>query len=145
MIHPTAIIDKKAELDSSVTVGPYAVIGPHVQIGADCWVGPHAVINGPTTMGKNNKIFQFASVGEIPQDKKFAGEDTRLVMGDDNVVRECATIHRGTTQDQGVTTIGNDNLFMANTHVAHDCVVGDHCIMGNSACLLYTSPSPRDS
>ena len=135
MIHPTAIIDPSAELDSDVTVGPYAIVGPKVKIGSGSWIGPHAVINGPTTMGKNNQIFQFASVGEVPQDKKFAGEETELIMGDGNVVRECATIHRGTTQDRGVTRIGNDNLFMANTHVAHDCDVGNHCIMGNSSAL----------
>ena len=135
MIHKTAIVDKSAKLDSDVQVGPYSVIGPKVTIGAGSWIGPHVVIQGKTTLGKNNRIFQFASVGEAPQDKKYAGEETELVMGDDNVVRECATIHRGTVQDRGLTQIGNDNLFMANTHVAHDCTVGDHCIFGNSAAI----------
>lgn len=135
MIHPTAIIDPTAELADDVSVGPYAVIGPKVTIGSGTWVGPHAVVNGPSDIGKNNKIFQFASVGEGPQDKKYAGEDTRLVMGDNNVVRECVTIHRGTIQDSGVTTIGSDNLFMAYSHIAHDCVIGNANVFVNSSTL----------
>lgn len=135
MIHSTAIIDPKAELDSSVEVGPYSVIGPDVCIGAGTRVGPHVVINGPTTLGRNNRIFQFASVGEDCQDKKYAGEPTRLEMGDDNVIRENVTIHRGTVQDEGVTRVGSGNLFMAYVHIAHDCVVGDNCIMSNNATL----------
>ncbi|NCX93392.1 MAG: acyl-ACP--UDP-N-acetylglucosamine O-acyltransferase [Gammaproteobacteria bacterium] len=135
MIHPTAIIDPKASLASDVEVGPYAVIGPRVSIDSGSWIGPHAVIKGPCTLGKNSQIFQFASVGECPQDKKFAGEDTELIMGDGNVVRESATIHRGTIQDSGKTVIGSHNLFMAYTHVAHDCVIGDHVIMSNTATL----------
>ena len=135
MIHPTAIIDPSVKLGADVTIGPYAVVGAEVSLGDGCWIGPHALVQGPSKLGKNNKIFQFASVGEVPQDKKYNGEPTELIMGDGNVVRECATIHRGTVQDQGVTKIGNDNLFMANTHVAHDCVVGNSCIFGNSAAI----------
>lgn len=135
MIHPTAIIDPTAELADDVSVGPYAVIGPQVKIGSGTWVGPHAVVNGPSDIGKNNKIFQFASVGEGPQDKKYAGEETRLVMGDNNVVRECVTIHRGTIQDTGITTIGSGNLFMAYSHIAHDCVIGNDNVFVNSSTL----------
>ena len=135
MIHPTAIIDASAKLGADISIGPYAIIGADVELGDGCWIGPHAVVQGPSKIGKNNKIFQFASVGEMPQDKKYNGEPTELIMGDNNVVRECATIHRGTIQDQGITRIGDDNLFMANTHVAHDCVVGNSCIFGNSAAI----------
>jgi UDP-N-acetylglucosamine acyltransferase len=134
-IHPTAVIDATAELDSSVEVGPYAVIGSRVCIGSGSRVGPHAVIRGPTTIGANNRVFQFASVGEDPQDKKYGGEETFLEIGDGNVVRECATLHRGTAQDAGITRIGNGNLFMAYTHVAHDCHIGDNVIMANAASL----------
>ncbi len=135
MIHPTAIIDAGAELDSNVTVGPFAVIDAGVQIDAGTRIGPHAVLRGPMRIGRDNRIFQFASVGEDPQDKKYAGEPTRLEIGDRNQIREFATLHRGTIQDQGVTRIGNDNLFMAYTHVAHDCRIGDHVIMANAASL----------
>lgn len=135
LIHPTAIIDPTARLAPNVSVGPYAVIGAEVEIGEGTWIGPHAVVMGPSVIGKENKIFQFASVGEGPQDKKFAGEKTKLIMGDRNVVRECATIHRGTIQDKAETRIGSDNLFMAYSHVAHDCVIGDHNILVNSATL----------
>ncbi len=135
LIHPTAIIDPRAELAPGVSVGPYAIIGADVSLGEGTWVGPHAVVMGPSFIGKDNKIFQFASVGEGPQDKKFAGEKTRLVMGDRNVVREYVTIHRGTVQDRQETKIGSDNLFMAYAHVAHDCVLGDHNILVNSATL----------
>jgi len=134
-IHSTAVIDPSAELDSSVEVGPYAVIGPHVRIGAGTSIGPHVVIRGPTRIGVANRIFQFASVGEDPQDKKYGGEETSLTIGDGNVVRECATLHRGTVQDSGETRIGSDNLFMAYTHVAHDCRIGDNVIMANAASL----------
>ena len=134
-IHPTAVIDRDAELDSGVEIGPYAVIGPRVRIGAGSSVGPHTVIRGPTTIGADNRIFQFASVGEEPQDKKYRGEDTSLEIGDGNVIREYATLHRGTAQDAGVTRVGNGNLFMAYTHVAHDCSVGDNVIMANAASL----------
>ena len=133
MIHPTAIIDPKAELASDVEVGPYSVIGPGVEIGAGTVVGPHAVIKGPTRIGKGNRIFQFASVGEECQDKKYKGEPTRLEIGDNNVIRECVTLHRGTVQDNGVTRIGNDNLFMAYVHIAHDCSIGNGCVFANNA------------
>jgi len=135
LIHPTAIIDPGAELGAGVEVGPFSVIGPRVEVGDGTRIGPHAVVRGPATLGKDNRIYQFASVGEDPQDKKYGGEETRLVMGDRNVVRESATIHRGTVQDKGETRIGNDNLFMAYTHVAHDCVIGDHVILANAASL----------
>ncbi len=135
MIHATALIDATARLADDVEVGPYSIIGADVSIGRGSRIGPHAVIRGPAQIGEENRIFQFASVGEDPQDKKYAGERTRLVMGDRNVVRESATIHRGTSQDKGVTRIGSDNLFMAYTHVAHDCVIGDHVIMANAASL----------
>jgi len=134
-IHPTAVIDPTAELDTGVEIGPYAVIGPRVRIGADTRIGPHVVIRGPTRMGSGNRIFQFASVGEDPQDKKYGGEETFLEIGDGNVIREYATLHRGTVQDTAVTRIGNGNLFMAYTHVAHDCRVGDKVIMANAASL----------
>jgi len=135
VIHPTAIVSSESELAPDVEVGAYTVIGPHVKIGAGSWIGPHAVINGPTTLGRECKVFQFASIGDAPQDKKYAGEPTRLEVGDRNVFRECTTINRGTAGGHGVTRIGNDNLFMAFTHVAHDCVVGDHCVMANYAVL----------
>lgn len=135
MIDPRAVIDPNAKIADGVTVSPFAVIGPHVEIGSGTWVGPHVVITGHTTIGENNQIFQFASVGEVPQDKKYAKEQTRLVIGDRNVIREGVTIHLGTTQDQGITRIGNDNLLMAYTHVAHDCVVGNHNIFANNAAI----------
>lgn len=135
LIHKTAIIDPSAQLGEGVKVGPYSIIGADVVLGDGCEIGPHVVIKGPSTLGKNNKIFQFASVGEDCQDLKYAGEPTRLEMGDNNIVRESATIHRGTIQDQGVTKIGNNNLFMAYTHVAHDCVIGNNCILANAATL----------
>lgn len=135
MIHSTAIIDPSAELASDVSVGPYTIIGEGVQIDSGTTIGPHAVIKGPTRIGKNNRIFQFGSIGEDPQDKKYRGEITRLEIGDGNTIREYATIHRGTVQDQGITRIGNSNLLMAYTHVAHDCVVGNHVIMANAASL----------
>ncbi len=135
MIDPRAIVSPQAQLAPDVTVGPYAVIGPDVTIGPGTTIGPHAVINGPTTIGADNKIFQFASIGEAPQDKKYAGEPTRLEIGDRNVFREFCTVNRGTVHDKGVTRIGSDNLFMAYSHVAHDCVVGDHVIMANCVAL----------
>ncbi|MBK1720933.1 acyl-ACP--UDP-N-acetylglucosamine O-acyltransferase [Thiocystis violacea] len=135
MIHPTAVVDAGAELDSSVEVGPFSVIGAGVQIDSGTRVGPHAVLKGPMRIGRDNRIFQFASVGEDPQDKKYGGEPTWLELGDRNQVREFATLHRGTLQDQGVTRIGSDNLFMAYTHVAHDCRIGNQVIMANAASL----------
>lgn len=135
MIHASALIDPAAELADGVDVGPFSVIGAGVQIGAGTVIGPHVVLKGPTLIGKNNRIYQFSSVGEDPQDKKYAGEPTRLEIGDRNVIREFTTLHRGTAQDRGITKIGNDNLFMAYTHVAHDCVVGNGVIMANAASL----------
>jgi len=134
-IHPTAVINATAELDSDVTVGPYTVIGPQVRVGTRTNIGPHVVIRGPTCIGTDNRIFQFASVGEDPQDKKYEGEETFLTIGDRNVIREYATLHRGTMQDAGETRIGSDNLFMAYSHVAHDCRIGDQVIMANAASL----------
>lgn len=134
-VHSTAIVHPEAQLDATVEVGPYAVIGQKVRIGAGTRVGPHAVIEGDTTIGTKNRIFQFASVGADPQDLKYAGEDTRLVIGDENLIREFTTLHKGTTGGGGVTRIGNKNLFMAYSHVAHDCVVGNGCVLANSATL----------
>lgn len=135
MIDSRAIIDPSAKLAADVEVGPWSIIGPDVEIGAGTVIGPHVVIKGPSTIGKNNRIYQFASVGEECQDKKYAGEPTTLVMGDNNIIREGVTIHRGTVQDAGTTIIGSDNLFMANVHVAHDCVIGDHVIMANNTAV----------
>lgn len=132
MIHSTALIDPSARISAGVEIGPYSVIGADVEIGEGTVIGPHVVVKGITTIGKNNKIFQFASVGEDCQDKKYAGEPTRLVIGDNNVIRESCTIHRGTVQDKAVTIIGNNNLFMVNVHIAHDVVVGDNCIIANN-------------
>jgi UDP-N-acetylglucosamine acyltransferase len=134
MIDPRAIVEPGAELAADVEVGPYAIVRAGVKIGAGCRIGPHAVISGNTTIGRNNQIFQFASLGDAPQDKKYRGEDTRLEIGDDNTFREYCTVNRGTTA-RGVTTIGSDNWFMAYTHVAHDCVIGDHCVLANFATL----------
>ena len=134
-IDPRAIVASTAQLAADVTVGAYAVIGDGVTIGAGTWVGPHAVINGPTTIGAGNRIYQFASIGDAPQDLKYKGEPTRLEIGDRNVFREFTTMNRGTVTGGGVTTIGSDNLFMAYTHVAHDCHVGSKCVMANYATL----------
>lgn len=132
MIHSTVLIDPSAKISAGVEIGPYSIIGANVEIGEGTVIGPHVVVKGITTIGKNNKIFQFASVGEDCQDKKYAGEPTRLVIGDNNVIRESCTIHRGTVQDKAVTIIGNNNLFMVNVHIAHDVVVGDNCIIANN-------------
>jgi len=134
-IDPRAVVSPKAELAADVVVGAYTVIGDGVKIGAGTWIGPHAVINGPTTLGSGNKIFQFASIGDAPQDLKYKGEPTRLEVGDRNVFREFTTMNRGTVSGGGVTTIGSDNLFMAYSHVAHDCRVGNKCVMANYATL----------
>ncbi len=134
-IHPTAIIDPKAELADDVEVGPFSVIGPKVRIDSGTWVGPHVVLTGRTTVGKNNRIFQFASLGEEPQDKKYAGEDTELILGDNNYIRELCNFSRGTIQGGGKTIIGNNNWIMACVHIAHDCVLGDNIIMANNASL----------
>jgi UDP-N-acetylglucosamine acyltransferase len=134
-IDPRAIVSPKADLASDVTVGAYTIIGDGVTIGAGTWIGPHAVLNGPTSIGAGNKIFQFASIGDAPQDLKYKGELTRLEIGDRNVFREFTTMNRGTVHGGGVTVIGSDNLFMAYTHVAHDCRVGSKCVMANYATL----------
>jgi UDP-N-acetylglucosamine acyltransferase len=134
-IDPRADVSPQAELASDVIVGAYSVIGAGVRIGAGTWVGPHAVITGLTTLGAGNKVFQFASIGDAPQDLKYAGEPTRLEIGDRNVFREFTSMNRGTAQGGGVTTIGSDNLFMSYTHVAHDCHVGSRCVMANYATL----------
>jgi UDP-N-acetylglucosamine acyltransferase len=134
-IDSRAIVSPKAELAEGVTVGPYAVIDEGVRIGKGTWVGPHAVIRGETTIGEDNKIFQFASIGEAPQDLKYKGEPTKLQVGDRNVFREFTTMNRGTAQGGGITIIGSDNLFMAYTHVAHDCRVGNRIVMANYATL----------
>ena len=133
MIHATAIIDPSAQLAADVEVGPYSVIGAQVEIGEGTVIGPHVVIMGPCRIGRDNRIFQFASVGEAPQDKKYQGEPTTLEIGDGNVIREYVTLNRGTIDDRGRTVIGSENLFMAYSHVAHDCIVGDHCIFANAA------------
>ncbi|MGB3622831.1 acyl-ACP--UDP-N-acetylglucosamine O-acyltransferase [Ketobacter sp. MCCC 1A13808] len=133
MIHPQAVVDPKANLASDVEVGPFTYIGPGVEIGAGTVVHSHVCIKGPTKIGKRNRIFQFASVGEDCQDKKYKGEPTTLEIGDDNQIRESCTIHRGTIQDEGITQIGSGNLFMAYTHVAHDCRIGDNNIFANNA------------
>jgi UDP-N-acetylglucosamine acyltransferase len=134
-IHPTALIDSSAQIDSDVEIGAYTVVGPSVTIAAGCWIGPHAVIDGPTTIGRYNNIFQFSSIGAAPQDLKYKGEPTRLEIGERNSFRENCTINRGTTKDQLVTRIGSDNLFMAGSHVGHDCVIGSHCVFANYATL----------
>jgi UDP-N-acetylglucosamine acyltransferase len=132
-IHATAIVDPKAQLDSSVEVGPYTIIGPHVQIDAGTTIGPHCVIEGHTTIGKDNRIFQFNSLGAIPQDKKYAGEPCELMIGSRNTIREFCTFNIGTPSDEGVTRLGDDNWIMAYVHLAHDCQVGNHTIFANSS------------
>jgi UDP-N-acetylglucosamine acyltransferase len=134
-VHPTAVIHPGAQLHSSAQVGPYAVIGPNVELGAGTTVGPHSVIEGRTRIGERNRVFQFASVGAQPQDLKYAGEDSELHIGDENLIREFTTLHKGTAGGGGVTRIGNGNLFMAYSHVAHDCQVGNGCVFANSATL----------
>lgn len=135
MIHSTAVIDSGAELAADVRVGPYTVIGPDVVVGAGTEIGSHVVINGPTRIGRENRFFQFASIGEAPQDKKYAGEPTRLEIGDRNVIREFVTINRGTVQDRGITSLGDDNWIMAYVHIAHDCRIGNQTIFANNASL----------
>jgi UDP-N-acetylglucosamine acyltransferase len=135
MIDSRAVISPQAQLAPDVRVGPFTVIGADVVIGAGTWIGPHAVINGPTRIGADNKIFQFASLGDAPQDKKYKGEPTRLEIGDRNVFREFVTVNRGTTHDKGVTIIGSDNLLMSYSHVAHDCCLGDKIVLSNCATL----------
>ncbi len=134
-IHPTALVHPHAQLAPDVVVGAFSIVEEHVRIGAGTIVGPHVVINGHTTIGDGNRFFQFCSIGEANQDKKYQGEPTRTIIGNGNVFREGCTVHRGTVQDRSETRIGDDNLFMAYTHVAHDCVIGSHCIMANNATL----------
>ena len=133
LIHPTAVIEPGAELGDNVTVGPYTVIGPHVRIGEGTTIGPHCVIEGRTTIGRDNRISQFSSLGGIPQDKKYAGEPTELIIGDRNTIREFCTFNLGTVQDGGITRLGDDNWMMAYTHLAHDCQVGNKTIFANNA------------
>lgn len=135
MIHPTAIIDPTAVIADDVKIGPYTVIGPNVEIGAGCEIASHVVINGPTKIGRNNRIFQFSSIGEEPQDKKFHGEDTWLEIGDNNLIRESVTINRGTVQGGGMTRVGSNNWIMAYVHIAHDCLIGNDNIFANNASL----------
>lgn len=134
-IDSRAVVDSTARIGSNVTIGPFTVIGKNVEIGDDTWVGPHVVINGPTRIGRENKIFQFSSIGEIPQDKKYRGEESKLEIGDRNTIRENVTINRGTDEGGGVTRIGSDNWLMAYIHIAHDCIIGDHTIFANAASL----------
>jgi len=134
-IHATAIVDSQAQLDSSVTVGPYSLIGPNVKVGAGTTIGPHCVIEGHTTIGRDNRIFQFSSLGAIPQDKKYAGEPCELVIGDRNTIREFCTFNIGSPGDVGVTRVGDDNWLMAYVHLAHDCVVGNNTIFANNSQL----------
>ena len=135
MIHETAIIDPSAKIAKDVTIGPYSIIGPEVEIGNGCRIASHVVIQGPTKLGQNNQIYQFSSIGEIPQDKKYDGEATLLEIGDNNVIRESVTINRGTVQGGGFTKIGNDNWIMAYVHIAHDCIVGNKNTFANNATL----------
>lgn len=135
MIDPRALVDPTAKLAEDVSVGPFSVIGPGVEIGPGTVVESHVVIKGPTRIGANNHIFQFSTVGDATPDLKYKGEDTRLVIGDNNVIREGVTIHRGTVQDRAETTIGNDNLLMAYVHVGHDSVIGNHCVLVNNSAL----------
>ena len=135
LIDSTAIVDSHAELADGVSIGPYSVIRADVKIGAGTVIGSHVVIKGPTSIGKDNRVYQFSSIGEDPQDKKYAAEITRLEIGDRNTIREFTSMHRGTQQDNCVTKIGDDNLFMAYTHVAHDCIIGNNVIMANGASL----------
>ena len=135
MIHPSAIIDPSAKIGNNVSVGPWTTIGADVEIGDNCNIASHVVIKGPTTIGTGNSIFQFSTVGDGTPDLKYKGEPTKLIIGDNNVIREGVTIHRGTIQDQGETVIGNNNLLMAYAHVGHDCVIGDHAILVNNASI----------
>jgi UDP-N-acetylglucosamine acyltransferase len=135
VIDSRAVVDPAARLAEGVTVGPFSVIGPDVEIGASSWIGPHVVIQGPTRLGRENRIYQFASLGDAPQDKKYGGERTWLEIGDRNTIREYCTINRGTVQDAGVTRLGDDNWIMAYVHIAHDCQVGNRTIFANGASL----------
>ena len=135
MIDPTAIIDPSAIVGENVSIGPWTIIGADVEIGVGCDIASHVVVRGPTKMGANNKIFQFSTIGDDTPDLKYNGESTRLIIGDNNTIREGVTIHRGTVQDNSETIIGNDNLLMAYVHIGHDCVVGNNCILVNNASI----------
>ena len=135
MIHPTALVDPAARIGNNVSIGAYSIVGADVEIGDDTWIGPHVVIEGPTRIGRENRIWQFASLGGAPQDKKFHGEMSRLEIGDRNMIREFVTFNRGTADGSGLTRIGNDNWLMAYVHIAHDCVVGNHTIFSNASSL----------
>ncbi len=135
MIHETAVVDSSAEIADDVEIGPFSIVGENVEIAEGNWIGPHVVIRGPTKIGRKNKLFQFSSIGDEPQDKKYAGERTRLEIGDGNTIREFCTINRGTAQGTGCTKIGNDNWIMAYVHIAHDCEIGNHTIMANCVTL----------
>ncbi|HRE15610.1 MAG TPA: acyl-ACP--UDP-N-acetylglucosamine O-acyltransferase [Rhodocyclaceae bacterium] len=135
MIHPTAVVHPNARLGEGVSIGAYSIVGEHVEIGDRTTIGPHVVIQGHTRIGRENRIFQFSSIGEVPQDKKYAGEQTRLEIGDRNVIREFCSFNAGTVQDVGVTRLGNDNWIMAYVHIAHDCQVGNHVTFSNNATL----------
>ncbi|MGX9417122.1 acyl-ACP--UDP-N-acetylglucosamine O-acyltransferase [Vibrio sp. RC27] len=134
-IHPTAVVEDGAVIGANVKIGPFCLVDSKVEIGDGTELLSHVVVKGPTTIGKDNRIFQFASIGEQCQDLKYKGEDTKLIIGDRNTIRESVTMHRGTIQDSGVTQVGNDNLFMINVHIAHDCIVGDRCIFANNAAI----------
>ncbi len=135
MIDPRAIVDPDADLADDVEIGPFSIIGAEVEIGPGCRIGPHVVIKGPTRIGRDNRIYQFASIGEASQDKKYKGERTVLEIGDRNVIREYVTMHLGTVQGGGVTRVGHDNLFMVGVHIAHDCIIGNHTILANNTAL----------
>jgi UDP-N-acetylglucosamine acyltransferase len=134
-VHPTALVDPEANVADDVEIGAFSIVGPKVTIGPGSWIGPHVVLTGRTTIGRNARIFQFASIGEEPQDKKYAGEDTELIIGDNNTIRELCTFSRGTIQGGGKTIIGNNNWIMACVHIAHDCILGDNIIMANNTSL----------
>ncbi len=133
MISELAVVDPGAKIADDVTIGPFSIIGPDVELGPGCEIGPHAVVKGPSRFGKNNRIFQFTSIGEDCQDKKYKGENTSLEVGDNNIFREGCTVHRGTPNDNGVTRIGNNNYFMAYSHIAHDCQIGNDVVFANNA------------
>jgi len=135
LIHPTALIDAAAELDSTVAVGAYSIVGPHVRVGAGTVIGPHCVVEGRTTIGEQNHFFQFSSIGAVSQDMSYAGEPTQLVIGDRNTVREFCTLNLGTMKEEGITRIGSDNWIMAYVHIAHDVRLGDHTVLANNATL----------
>lgn len=134
-IHPTSVVEEGAIIGANVKIGPFCFVDSKVEIGEGTELLSHVVVKGPTKIGRFNRIFQFASIGEACQDLKYAGEDTQLIIGDRNTIRESVTMHRGTVQDKGITIVGSDNLFMINAHVAHDCVIGDRCIFANNATL----------